>query len=50
MPTLGLRLLLVIAALLLAFLVLLGVDLGTLHAVKALALAIILAAIALVVP
>ncbi len=50
MPTVGLRLILAIIAVLLAFLVLIGVDMGSLGDVRALALAIILAAIALVVP
>ncbi len=50
MPAVGLRLLLVVLAVILATLVLLGVDLGSLEAVKAVALAVILVAVALVVP
>lgn len=44
------RIVLVVLAVVIAALVLLGVDMGSLEAVKALALAVILAAIAVVVP
>ncbi len=50
MPPVGLRLLFALAAALLAFLVLLGVDLGSLEPVKALALSVLLLVVALVVP
>jgi hypothetical protein len=49
-PRLGLRLLLVAVAIVLALLVLLGVDMGSLGDMKAVALAVLLTAVAIVVP